>query len=388
MGLNVTKFLRMKPHLPFRFKTIWYTGFHDGQDQYLTYAVQSVTLPKYDIDNAAGYSNFGNVRMYVPIYSPGVRKLEITFEETNHLYVTAFLHKLLEESYSREPYQITIVLQEFDEHMKREKTKGYVCHLSSYEEPSFKRDGSAQQITVNATFLVDTVINPWSSDAIVTGKRQRTYDSQFNQGYDELKVDKENTEFTFGKTDFGSNPDYPSSGGKSLSEFTSKNINREENYKQLLARMRGANVNLNDTTQVVNFLSKEGYIKPDGKQAGGLCATSTYLLAAITSGQESLGKTAGHGKNQDLSAYGYSKVAEGSSLNDLNKMIKNGQLKEGDVINISYKDGAKHSEYGHAVTVIKKEDGTLGFASDFIQKTAHGISADIFNTFYVQRRGN
>lgn len=203
MGLNITKFLRMKPHLPFRFKTIWYTGFHDGQDQYLTYAVQSVTLPKYDIDNAAGYSNFGNVRMYVPIYSPGVRKLEITFEETNHLYVTAFLHKLLEESYSREPYQITIVLQEFDEHMKREKTKGYVCHLSSYEEPSFKRDGSAQQITVNATFLVDTVINPWSSDVIVTGKRQRTYDSQFNQEYDELKIDKENTKFTFGKTDFG-----------------------------------------------------------------------------------------------------------------------------------------------------------------------------------------
>lgn len=200
MGLNVVKFFQVKPKLPFRFKTIWYTGLSKTDDEYLTYAVQSITLPKMEIDNTAGASNFGDVRLYVPVFNPGVRKLEFTFEETDHLHVTKFLHQLLNYSYSKTPYHITIILKEYDEHFHKEKSKAYICHLASYEEPSFKRDGSAQQITVNASFLVDTIINPWNDGMKVqTGYAKPKISTLYNSTYDTLAINEENVKFTGGK---------------------------------------------------------------------------------------------------------------------------------------------------------------------------------------------
>ena len=173
---------------------------------------------------------------------------------------------------------------------------------------------------------------------------------------------------------------------KQLKAFTSDNKNREKNYQALLSEMKTANVDTSDTTQVVNYLNKTGYITDHYiTNKNGLCATSTYLVAAITSGQEKLGATAGHGKNQDLSRYGYKKVDElsGKGSQDLHKLVSEGKLKEDDVINISYTDGSK---YGHAVTVIKDKNGKLGFASDYIQRNEHGQKRESrVGDFYIQR---
>lgn len=173
---------------------------------------------------------------------------------------------------------------------------------------------------------------------------------------------------------------------RKLEDFKSSNKDREENYKMLVERMKEEGVNTSDTTAVVNYLNKEGFITDKyNKDKNGLCSTATYLVAAITSGQEALGPAAGNGKDQDLRRYGYSKVDElsGSGSKDLDKLVKTGKLKEGDVINISYTDGSK---YGHAVTVIKNPDGSLGFASDYKQKSSHGQSnASRVGSFYIQR---
>jgi hypothetical protein len=173
---------------------------------------------------------------------------------------------------------------------------------------------------------------------------------------------------------------------RKLEDFKSENKDREENYKMLVERMKVAGVNTSDTTAVVNYLNKEGFITDKyNKDKNGLCSTSTYLVAAITSGQESLGPAAGNGKDQDLRRYGYKKVNElsGSGSKDLDRLVKSGKLKEGDVINISYTDGSK---YGHAVTVIKNPDGSLGFASDYKQKSSHGQSnPNRVGSFYIQR---
>ena len=173
---------------------------------------------------------------------------------------------------------------------------------------------------------------------------------------------------------------------RKLEDFKSENKNREENYKTLVAQMKTEGVNTSDTTAVVNYLNKAGFITDKyNKEKNGLCSTATYLVAAITSGQESLGPAAGNGKDQDLRRYGYTKVDElsGSGSKDLDKLVKTGKLREGDVINISYTDGSK---YGHAVTVIKNKDGSLGFASDYKQKSSHGQSnPNRVGSFYVQR---
>lgn len=173
---------------------------------------------------------------------------------------------------------------------------------------------------------------------------------------------------------------------RKLEDFKSENKNREENYKTLVAQMKTEGVNTSDTTAVVNYLNKAGFITDKyNKEKNGLCSTATYLVAAITSGQESLGPAAGNGKDQDLRRYGYTKVDElsGSGSKDLDKLVKAGKLREGDVINISYTDGSK---YGHAVTVIKNKDGSLGFASDYKQKSSHGQSnPNRVGSFYVQR---
>ena len=148
--------------------------------------------------------------------------------------------------------------------------------------------------------------------------------------------------------------------------------------------MQAAGVDTTNTSQVVDYLVKDGLITTKYKKdQNGLCATGTNLVAALTSGATHI-KSTGNGKDQNLSCYGYKKVASGKGANQLDDMLKHGQLKEGDVINISYSDGSK---YGHAVTVYKDKNGKLAFASDYVQKSAHGQSnANRVGEFYIQRK--
>ena len=390
-GLSINKFWELRPKLPFRFVAKFETGLPGVDDDKLTYCVTSINLPKMEGQASEGSMYLGNTIFTIPVWNIASRKLEITFEETDTMEITQFVDKLNKESYGSIPWRITVIITEFEEHNRYDKSKStaYICHLTSYDEPQFKRDGSAGQVTMNASFVVDSIVQNWNeSMGVITGQRNVAVNNQYNPKLDTMEQNVQNTEFTYGNVNFG--VDYsiiPNSNNK-LTQFTSNNKNREANYDALLDRMRGAGVNMNDTTQVVDYLQKEGYIT-DSYQKGinGLCATSTYLVAAITTGQQDLGSTAGNGENQDLSRYGYKKVQglSGNGSSDLNKMVQEGKFKEGDVINITYADGSK---YGHAVTVIRKADGTLGFASDFKQKNASGQANEArVGSFYVQRRG-
>lgn len=390
-GLSINKFWNMRPKLPFRFVAKFFTGLPGVDDDKLSYCVTNVSVPKIEGQASEGSMYLGNTIFTIPVWNIASRKLDISFEETDTMEITQFVDKLNSESYGKVPWRITVVITEFEEHNRYDKSKStaYICHLVSYDEPQFKRDGSAGQVTMSTSFIVDSIVENWSeSMGTITGQRNVAVDNQYNHKLDTMEQNVQNTEFTYGNVNFG--VDYsiiPNSNNK-LTQFTSNNKNREANYDALLDRMRTAGINTNDTTQVVQYLQKEGYIT-DSYQKGinGLCATSTYLVAAITTGQKDLGSTAGNGENQDLSRYGYKKVQglSGNGAADLNKMVKNGDLKVGDVINITYADGSK---YGHAVTVIEKPDGSIGFASDFKQKNASGQANEArVGSFYVQRRG-
>lgn len=176
----------------------------------------------------------------------------------------------------------------------------------------------------------------------------------------------------------------PKQNQKPLQKYTSSNKNRDADLAELRSRMQAAGVDTTNTSQVVDYLVKDGLITTRYKKdQNGLCATGTNLVAAVTSGATQI-KSTGNGKDQNLSCYGYKKVASGKGANQLDDMLKHGQLKEGDVINISYSDGSK---YGHAVTVYKDKNGKLAFASDYVQKSAHGQSnANRVGEFYIQRK--
>ena len=171
---------------------------------------------------------------------------------------------------------------------------------------------------------------------------------------------------------------------KPLQKYTSSNSNRDADLAELRSKMQAAGVDTTNTSQVVDYLVKDGTITSSYKKdQNGLCATGTNLVAAVTSGATHMEST-GNGKDQNLSCYGYKKVASGKGADQLNDMLKHGQLKEGDVINISYSDGSK---YGHAVTVYKDNKGQLAFASDYVQKSSHGQSnASRVGEFYIQRK--
>lgn len=182
----------------------------------------------------------------------------------------------------------------------------------------------------------------------------------------------------------GKGSEKPKQNQKPLQKYTSSNSNRDADLAELRSRMQAAGVDTTNTSQVVDYLVKDGLITTKYKKdQNGLCATGTNLVAAVTSGATQI-KSTGNGKDQNLSCYGYKKVASGKGADQLNDMLKHGQLKEGDVINISYSDGSK---YGHAVTVYKDKNGKLAFASDYVQKSAHGQSnANRVGEFYIQRK--
>lgn len=204
-------------------------------------------------------------------------------------------------------------------------------------------------------------------------------------------IEKENTEFVNASKEYQEAVNHPEKGKdnksnkeKPLQKYTSSNKNRDADLAELRSRMQAAGVDTTNTSQVVDYLVKDGLITTKYKKdQNGLCATGTNLVAAVTSGATQI-KSTGNGKDQNLSCYGYKKVASGKGADQLNDMLKHGQLKEGDVINISYADGSK---YGHAVTVYKDKNGKLAFASDYVQKSAHGQSnASRVGEFYIQRK--
>jgi hypothetical protein len=394
LGLGIQKFWNMRPKLPFRFKVQFYTKIEEiyNIDEILAISLTNINLPKMEGQAGEGSLYLGDTVYTIPVWSLGSRKLEITFEETDNMAITRFIDEIHNKSWRKNPYRITIIVHQFDEKMREDNSKptrysqstGYVCHLCSFQEPAFKRDGNAGQLTVTATFIIDSVIENWDVNEegkyLVAGNT----DSNKLDGYNDEIDFKDNSLKT--RVDTSNLDNNEENSKKRLEEFKGDNVKREENYQKLLSELKAAGVDRSDTAAVVNYLQKNGYITAGyNKELNGLCATSTYVVAAITSGQEKLGNTAGHGESQDLSNYGYKKVDSGKGAAELKKLLAEGKLREGDVINISYADGGK---YGHAVTVVKnKQTNKLEFVSDFRQQSIHGQSDENrVGDWYIQRR--
>lgn len=214
----------MRPKMPFRFKVDFYTdlGINDAN---LTYCVTNVTLPKIEGQASEGSLYLGNTIFTVPVWNVSSRKLDISFEETDTMLVSQFLDKLL-QYYGRSPWYITIVVNEYEEHIRDEKTPkyepgdkyatAYVCHLTSYDEPQFKRDGAAQQVTMNASFIVDSVIEDWVQGTTpFTGQKNEKSNGELNPALTNLNVNEQNQKFEFGDVRFeGSNTPKYDSGTK------------------------------------------------------------------------------------------------------------------------------------------------------------------------------
>ena len=395
-GLSIHNFWKLRPKLPFRFTTKFFTGLKKNGvfDNILSYTVTTVNLPKIEGQTSEGSVYLGNSIFTIPVWNVSTRKIEIGFEETDNMDVSNFLAVLMDKSYGKVPWRITIAISEYEEHMLNEKSNvtAYICHLASYDEPQFRREGQAGQVTINSSFIIDAVIKNWNGVDIVTGDARILYNPEFNPELNKVSHNIENDEFKFGDANIGLKS-YFANGGvepkhKKLSEFMSTNVNRDANYDALLNKMKAAGVNTRDTGEVIEFLRDEGYIL-NSYQAGltGLCATSTYLVAAITSGQDKLGATAGNGKDQKLDRYGYTKINSGKGVNTLMSLDPK-SLQEGDVINISYKKGTKNSEFGHAVTVVRnKKTGELEFYSDYKQGSIHGLAdPNKIDSWYIQRK--
>lgn len=223
------------------------------------------------------------------------------------------------------------------------------------------------------------------NDGVSNEKLEEAFNTKMDSLYNKAKeMETAKQEWVNAKNHPEKGKDNKSNKEKPLQKYTSSNKNRDADLAELRSRMQAAGVDTTNTSQVVDYLVKDGLITTKYKKdQNGLCATGTNLVAAVTSGATQI-KSTGNGKDQNLSCYGYKKVASGKGADQLNDMLKHGQLKEGDVINISYSDGSK---YGHAVTVYKDKNGKLAFASDYVQKSAHGQSnASRVGEFYIQRK--
>lgn len=435
MGLSVyTYYETFKPHFSFRFKV----DFLSNPSLYRL--VQDIKLPSISINASDSRKRFGQTQFVLPFFEFGDQELEITFVETDTMKVLDYLTN--NYNWPNLPNTEDIIVTEYDDTLRNvlKRTK-YTITLFSYSAPQWQNSGSPSNMTITATYIVrssrditkdeyDLYNLPIYSPVVNMVQDMNVIGSSVDEGSAESEWQKflgslkdEETEleknaelnrqrkeagqkemkvFTATETNTkakekeksdkkqtGTIPqqaggEKPKQNQKPLQKYTSSNKNRDADLAELRSRMQAAGVDTTNTSQVVDYLVKDGLITTRYKKdQNGLCATGTNLVAAVTSGATQI-KSTGNGKDQNLSCYGYKKVASGKGANQLDDMLKHGQLKEGDVINISYSDGSK---YGHAVTVYKDKNGKLAFASDYVQKSAHGQSnASRVGEFYIQRK--
>ena len=220
LGLGIQKFWNMRPKLPFRFKVQFYTEIEEiyNIDEILAISLTNINLPKMEGHAGEGSLYLGDTVYTIPVWSLGSRKLEITFEETDNMAITRFIDEIHNKSWRKNPYRITIIVHQFDEKMREDNLKptrysqstGYVCHLSSFQEPVFKRDGNAGQLTVTATFIIDSVIENWDvnneGEYLVAGNTDSNELNGYNDEIDfkdnslKTRVDTSNLDGSYGGT--------------------------------------------------------------------------------------------------------------------------------------------------------------------------------------------
>ena len=264
-GLSINSFWNMRPKLPFRFKVDFYTGLYiNDNDKNLTYCVTNVTLPKIEGQASEGSLYLGNTIFTIPVWNVSSRKLDISFEETDTMFVLHFLDKLL-QYYGRSPWYITIVINEYEEHIRDEKTTkyepgdkyatAYVCHLASYEEPQFKRDGAAQQVTINASFIVDSVIEDWVQGTTpFTGQKHEKSNVELNNDLTYINVNEQNQKFEFGDVRYGGSNTTRYDSGDSYNDL----IVEDEELDAVMAKINDSKYkNLGITREKIEAVQKE-----------------------------------------------------------------------------------------------------------------------------------
>lgn len=365
MSLSIVPFYSLKPHLPFRYKTKWYIGFGDTkQKETLSYCVSSITLPKVEIENNLGFSYFGDSFISMPTFSPGKRHLNIVFEETDDMLVSRLLDGLIERSYSKTPYYITIEITEFNEHFTKGITKGYVCHLSTYEEPQFKRDGQAQAITINASFIVDSIINAFTETQAITGTKNTRDNTEYNAPIPNLTVDIQTEEFRFG--DLNVPVDHTPFDSSVLSKIYTDKSGRNEVYDSLHEDFKKSGVIHEGMTPAQKIQTTQKWMKENNylsDKSQGLCATGNSVIHALAfdvNDYNTMGRKR-NGKDWDGSSY-YSKHTKNLKQADVQKKIDS--MKNGDTLTITIDRG---TEAGHVLTYSKTETGQILVTSDFDQ---------------------
>ena len=367
MSLSVVQFYSLKPHLPFRYKTEWFLGFWDAkQKEILSYAVTSVTLPKIEIENNNGFSYFGNGFINMPTFSPGTRKLEITFEETDYMLVSRTIDELVKRSYSNKPYYITIAITQFNEHFHKGITKGYICHLASYEEPQFKRDGQAQAITVSASFIVDTVIDSFTADKAVSGNVNVRQAGEYNTNINTLVIDDQNVEFKFGNLRIP--VDTTQFGNSVLKQIINDKSGRNETYDALHDDFKKSGVIKDGMTSAQKIQATQKWLKEKGvitRESQGLCATGNSVVHALAYDVDDYNKNGrkGNGKDWDGSAY-YSKHTKDMKQQDVDKKVRG--MSPGDTMTVTIDKG---DLAGHVLTISKSNTGETIITSDFEQNS-------------------
>lgn len=163
MGLiNLYNAMAMRPHIPYRFKAeIWpnHLGPYDDnniQIKRAEFTIKKISQPVFNM-NLDNKVYFGNTAYVVPIMKFGETTLEITFEETDDMYV----FKLLAGFMGNEVYKgiygglINVRVTQFDETMVNVvDKKTYVCRLKEHSMPSFNNNGFGNPIEVTASFNV------------------------------------------------------------------------------------------------------------------------------------------------------------------------------------------------------------------------------------------
>lgn len=235
---KVTNFWKTIPHSAFRFKAEFFTNQKSHLDEIYSYTVKSISLPKIDVSIDNSMMFLGDGAYSVPIYNPASRKMSITFEETDDMFITQFFDRLL-ESFHNVSFRFTIKISEFDIKMKHPVIKGYVCRLINYEECLFEHNGGSTPISLKAEFTVDKVIEKWSQQEVVVGyvdERLHKEENEFNQ---ELTDILEQKEFKFSSKDKISKVQFKTKESEYSKEYKFYNklndfdLSKSENAKHL-----------------------------------------------------------------------------------------------------------------------------------------------------------
>lgn len=148
MSLNILDYnIDFRPHLSYEFKVEFLNNTK------LTRLVKSIKLPSNTINDSDGRKRYGQTQVVLPFFEFGDKEIEISFIETDDMYVLDHLTSTL--SWPNSPNHEIIIVTEYDYTLKKiiKKTR-YEIALYSYNAPQWQNSGSASNIEVTATYVV------------------------------------------------------------------------------------------------------------------------------------------------------------------------------------------------------------------------------------------